>query len=88
MKGFAPFDSIFSVTLDVIHPCDIYEDIAIAFGYNNITELIPPTNCIANQVIPSLVITLIESSFSVLASFSISASLSYNTIHPSKLNFG
>ncbi len=35
---------------DVIHPCDIYEDIAIAFGYNNITELIPPTNCIANQV--------------------------------------
>lgn len=35
---------------DVIHPCDIYEDIAIAFGYNNITEVIPPTNCIANQL--------------------------------------
>ncbi|XP_065060802.1 phenylalanine--tRNA ligase beta subunit-like [Rhopilema esculentum] len=35
---------------DVIHPCDIYEDIAIAYGYNNVTEVIPPTNCIANQL--------------------------------------
>eukprot|EP00112_Aurelia_sp_Birch-Aquarium-sp1_P008923 Seg1997.6 transcript_id=Seg1997.6/GoldUCD/mRNA.D3Y31 product="Phenylalanine-tRNA ligase beta subunit" protein_id=Seg1997.6/GoldUCD/D3Y31 len=35
---------------DVIHPCDIYEDIAIAHGYNNIKEEIPPTNCIANQL--------------------------------------
>lgn len=36
---------------DVIHPCDIYEDIAIAYGYNNIPEVIPPTNCVANQFI-------------------------------------
>nr|XP_022336972.1 phenylalanine--tRNA ligase beta subunit-like [Crassostrea virginica] len=34
---------------DVIHACDIVEDVAIAFGYNNITKTIPQTNCIGNQ---------------------------------------
>lgn len=34
----------------VIHACDIVEDVAIAFGYNNITKTIPQTNCIGNQV--------------------------------------
>ena len=36
---------------DVIHPCDIYEDAAIAFGYNNIQLTISDTTCIANQVL-------------------------------------
>ena len=36
--------------LDVIHACDIYEDIAIAYGYNNIEEKIPKTSTIAHQV--------------------------------------
>lgn len=36
----------------VIHACDIVEDVAIAFGYNNITKTIPQTNCIGNQVRP------------------------------------
>jgi len=35
---------------DVIHACDIYEDIAIAFGYNNIEERIPKTSTIAHQL--------------------------------------
>ncbi|KAI0238843.1 Phenylalanine--tRNA ligase beta subunit [Lamellibrachia satsuma] len=34
---------------DVIHACDIMEDVAIAFGYNNIKQTIPNTNCIASQ---------------------------------------
>jgi len=34
---------------DVIHPCDIIEDVAIAYGYNNIKYTIPDTNCIASQ---------------------------------------
>lgn len=34
---------------DVIHPCDIYEDVAIAYGYNNITRVLPQTNTIAAQ---------------------------------------
>ncbi|KAJ8320237.1 hypothetical protein KUTeg_001824 [Tegillarca granosa] len=34
---------------DVIHACDIIEDVAIAFGYNNIVKRIPNTNCVANQ---------------------------------------
>ncbi len=35
---------------DVIHACDIAEDVAIAYGYNNIERVIPSTNCIAEQV--------------------------------------
>jgi len=35
---------------DVIHACDIYEDIAIAYGYNNIKERIPRTCTIGKQL--------------------------------------
>ncbi|XP_028393837.1 phenylalanine--tRNA ligase beta subunit-like [Dendronephthya gigantea] len=34
---------------DVIHACDIMEDVAIAYGYNNIEETIPKSMTIANQ---------------------------------------
>jgi len=34
---------------DVIHACDIIEDVAIAYGYNNVKYTIPNTNCIAEQ---------------------------------------
>lgn len=34
---------------DVIHACDIYEDVAIAFGYNNIKKCLPETMSIASQ---------------------------------------
>ena len=37
---------------DVIHPCDIVEDVAIAYGFNNVKMTIPRTNCIAHQVCP------------------------------------
>lgn len=35
---------------DVLHPCDIYEDIAIAHGYNNIDKIFPEINTIAIEV--------------------------------------
>jgi len=35
---------------DVIHACDVYEDIAIAFGYNNIQKRLPRTSTIAKQL--------------------------------------
>ena len=35
---------------DVIHPCDIAEDIGIAFGYNNIPRVFPPTNTVGKQI--------------------------------------
>lgn len=35
---------------DVIHPCDIYEDVAIAFGYNNIVKTTPKTLTVAQQL--------------------------------------
>lgn len=35
---------------DVIHACDIMEDAAIAYGFNNITHTTPRTYTIANQV--------------------------------------
>ncbi len=39
--------------IDVIHPCDIVEDAAIAYGFNNVKRTFPKTNCIARQVIKS-----------------------------------
>lgn len=35
---------------DVIHRCDIYEDIAIAYGYNEIKKTIPYMSTIAGEV--------------------------------------
>lgn len=35
---------------DVIHACDIFEDVAIAYGYNNIVRTLPKTNTIAQQL--------------------------------------
>lgn len=35
---------------DVIHACDIMEDAAIAYGFNNIVRTTPRTYTIANQV--------------------------------------
>lgn len=35
---------------DVIHPCDIYEDVAIAYGYNNIKRTFPHTNTVGQQL--------------------------------------
>lgn len=35
---------------DIMHPCDIAEDVGIAFGYNNIPRVFPPTNTVGRQV--------------------------------------
>ncbi|XP_064385368.1 phenylalanine--tRNA ligase beta subunit-like [Halichondria panicea] len=35
---------------DILHPCDIVEDVAIAFGFNNIKMTFPNTNCIAHEL--------------------------------------
>lgn len=35
---------------DVFHPVDIYEDVAIAYGYNNIIKTLPNTCTIGFQV--------------------------------------
>uniref|UniRef100_A0A1B0D5Q6 Phenylalanine--tRNA ligase beta subunit n=1 Tax=Phlebotomus papatasi TaxID=29031 RepID=A0A1B0D5Q6_PHLPP len=34
---------------DIIHACDIYEDVAIAYGYNNIRKSMPATTHIGRQ---------------------------------------
>jgi len=34
---------------DVIHACDIIEDVAIAYGFNNVVRRPPSTSCIAEQ---------------------------------------
>ena len=47
-----------AVNVDIIHPCDIIEDAAIAYGFNNIKMTIPDTNCIAHQV--SMYYSLVE----------------------------
>lgn len=35
---------------DVMHACDIAEDVGIAFGYNNIPRVFPPTNTVGQQI--------------------------------------
>ena len=35
---------------DVLHQCDIAEDIGIAYGFNNIPRCFPPTNTIGKQI--------------------------------------
>ncbi|XP_058791120.1 phenylalanine--tRNA ligase beta subunit [Phymastichus coffea] len=34
---------------DIIHPCDIYEDVAIGYGYNNIKKTVPKTPSIGKE---------------------------------------
>lgn len=36
---------------DILHSCDIAEDVAIAYGFNNIKKTIPKTNCFSSEVI-------------------------------------
>ena len=40
---------------DIIHECDIVEDVAIAYGYNNIRKVVPDTNTVAEQVMNNFV---------------------------------
>ncbi|XP_050535746.1 phenylalanine--tRNA ligase beta subunit [Daktulosphaira vitifoliae] len=35
---------------DIIHACDIYEDVAIAYGYNNIPKTVPKTITVGSQL--------------------------------------
>ena len=35
---------------DVLHACDIYEDVAIAYGYNNLVKTVPKTMTVARQL--------------------------------------
>lgn len=35
---------------DILHFCDIAEDCAVAYGFNNISKTVPKTSCIGNQV--------------------------------------
>jgi len=34
---------------DILHQCDIYEDVAISYGYSNIKSVLPPTPTVASQ---------------------------------------
>ncbi len=35
---------------DILHACDIIEDVAIAYGFNNLKKTIPTTNCFSEEV--------------------------------------
>ncbi len=37
------------VRSDILHACDIVEDVGIAFGYNTIPKVFPPTNTTGKQ---------------------------------------
>jgi len=50
VKGDVLTVSIPPTRADVLHPIDIFEDVAIAHGYNNIEKTIPKTLTIAKQL--------------------------------------
>ncbi|KYQ51270.1 putative phenylalanyl-tRNA synthetase beta chain [Trachymyrmex zeteki] len=61
---------------DVIHPCDIYEDIAIAYGYNEIEKTIPNISTIAaefplNKLTDQIRIELAQAGFTEALTFSL-----------------
>ncbi|XP_015923133.2 phenylalanine--tRNA ligase beta subunit [Parasteatoda tepidariorum] len=61
---------------DVIHACDIIEDVAIAYGYNNITKTIPQTVTIAsqlqlNKLSDQLCLELAQAGFTEVLSFTL-----------------
>lgn len=35
---------------DILHECDIVEDVAIAYGFNNLPKTFPPTNTVAQPL--------------------------------------
>ena len=35
---------------DILHACDIYEDVAIAYGYNNLVKTVPKTMTVGRQL--------------------------------------
>jgi len=35
---------------DILHSCDVIEDLGIAYGYNNIETKFPATNCFSDEV--------------------------------------
>ncbi|KAL5014341.1 hypothetical protein ScPMuIL_008611 [Solemya velum] len=37
------------IRIHIIQNCDIVEDVAISYGYNNVTFTLPQTNCVAHQ---------------------------------------
>jgi phenylalanyl-tRNA synthetase beta chain len=34
------------IRADILHPCDIAEDIGIGYGFNNVPSIFPPTNTV------------------------------------------
>lgn len=61
---------------DVIHSCDIYEDIAIAYGYNEIKKTIPQMSTIAaefplNKLTDQIRIELAQAGFTEALTFSL-----------------
>ena len=51
LSNLLGIDLLLFLLSDVLHACDIVEDVAIAFGYNNVKMTFPKTNCVAKQVI-------------------------------------
>lgn len=37
------------IKVDILHPCDVAEDLAVGYGYNNIIPEMPPVNTVGKQ---------------------------------------
>ena len=48
---------------DILHFCDIAEDCAVAYGFNNISKTVPKTSCVGNQVRQTQELLIIQLEF-------------------------
>lgn len=52
--------TLMSNPIDILHECDIMEDVAIAYGYNNLKHSVAPTNKFGAQQPLNLISDLIR----------------------------
>jgi phenylalanyl-tRNA synthetase beta chain len=45
---------------DILHECDVAEDLAISYGYDNVVPIMPPVNCIGTPYILNKVCDIVR----------------------------
>jgi len=48
---------------DILHGCDVIEDLGIAYGYNNIETKFPATNCFSEEVFKNRSFRMLKASY-------------------------
>jgi hypothetical protein len=77
----------FHSLLYIMHACDIMEDVAIAYGYNNIVKQVPQTVTMGapqplNKVTDLVRLEVANAGYTEILTFSLVSSISHSPTHP------